>query len=357
MVSTARYLRQRAAERDRAEAERQSDRLRARQMEDMQMQMMTREMQLGESQAAAQMAAAKSAAPLAKKYMDMWSKSLKSTQGMYNQAMQGVSKGWAAIDKMQSKTFDFSGLSKDLETEWENIKGKFGGLTDQAIEMAGEEMTQRRELGRQLTSLAQPDYEGAAGRAMADVTAQAEMGRQAEQRRMASLGIDPTSGRGRSAMNTIQGAEALAKAQVGTQARRGEKERVTGVTSEAMRLIDPSKTAQVATDIQGLKGQLLQQRTGLAESQMRQQAGVGQAISSMAGAAGGVARGMGETVTAPLGEAAGVYSGMAMRGGYDPISGRSAMPTTQSGGSVYQQQLARNYDKTWGAGSYAARNR
>ena len=332
-MSTASYLRARAREREQAAEREQEERARQRHLEDMQMGLMTREVEAAERQSAAQQAAAKSAAPLAKQYMNMWNKSLKQTTGMYNQAMQGVNKGWAAINEMQSKTFDFSKLHKDLESEWENIKGKFGGLTDQAITMAGEEMTQRRALGKQLTSLAQPDFEGAAGRAMADVTAQAEKGRQAEARRLSSLGIDPSSGRGRAMMNTIQGQEALAKAQAATQARRGEKERVTDITGKAMELIDPSKTAGVATDIQKLKGEMMGQRVGLAEAEIGQQRGIAQAIGSMAGAAGGVARGMGETVTAPLGEAAGVYSGMAMQGGYNPITGRSAMPTTKSSGS------------------------
>lgn len=333
-MTTMAWLRNQARRREQEEARLAEDRARQQHLEDLQMGLMTREVEAAERQAAAQQAAAKSAAPLAKKYMDMWNQSLQKTQGMYNQAMQGVNRGWQAISEMQSKQFDFSKLHKDLEQEWENMKGKYGGLTDQAITLAGEEMTQRRALGKQLTQLAQPDYEGAAGRAMADVTRQAEIGRQAEARRLSALGIDPTSGRGRAMMNTIQGQEALAKAQAATQARRGEKERVTGITGQAMQLIDPSKTAGIATQIQGLKGQLMGQRVGLAEAEAAQQAGIGQAIAGMAGAAGQVARGMGETVTAPLGEAAGVYSGMAMQGGYDPISGRSAMPTSRTRGAT-----------------------
>lgn len=350
-MSTYAYLRALRQKRQMQERREQEDRARQTEMEDMQMGLMRGEMDMQRQQMAASQAAAKSAAPMAKQYMKMWNTSLKSTQGMYNQAMSSVGEGWKAIKAMQSDKMDFSKLNKDLETEWENIKGKFGGLSDQAIEMAGEEMTQRQQLGRQLGQLAQPDYEGAAGKAMADVTAQSEMGRKSEQRRMASLGIDPTSGRSRSAMNTMQSQEALAKAQAGTEARRGEKERVTGVTQSAMQLIDPSKTAGIATNIQAAKGNLLAQRTGLAEAQTRQQAGIAGAISGMAGAAGNIARGMGETVTGPLGEAAGVYSGMAMQGGYDPISGRSAMPThggaggyiARGGATKFKGKLPSNY--------------
>jgi hypothetical protein len=346
-MTTRRWLQNQARKREQVEAQEQADRQRGIEMEQMQMDMMRREMELGEAQAASQMAAAKSAAPLAKEYMNKWNKALSSTQGMFNKAMQSVDAGWAAIKDMQDNKVDFSKITADLESEWENVKGKFGGLSDQAIEMAGEEMTQRRELGRQMSQLAQPDYEGAAGRAMADVARQAEIGKQAEARRLSSLGIDPTSGRGRSAMNTIQGQEALSKATAATQARRGEKERVTGVTGQAMSLIDPSKTARVATDIQGLKSELLGQRVGVGEAQVRQGQGIAGAIGAMSGAAGSIARGMGESVTAPLGEAAGVYSGMAMQGGYDPISGRSAMPTTRrSGGggrTRFKGNLPSNY--------------
>lgn len=342
------YIRAQRQKNEQIRQQESEDLARQTEMENMQMGIMRGEVGLQQQQMAASQAAAKSAAPMAKKYMEMWNTSLKSTQGMYNQAMSSVGEGWDAIKAMQSDKVDFSKLTKDLETEWENIKGKFGGLSDQAISMAGEEMTQRQQLGKQLTSLAQPDYEGAAGRAMADVAGQSEIGRQAEQRRMASLGIDPTSGRSRSAMNTMQSQEALAKAQAGTQARRGEKERVTGVTQSAMQLIDPSKTAGIATNIQAAKGQMLAQRTGLAEAQTRQASGIAGAIGSMAGAAGSIARGMGETVTAPLGEAAGVYSGMAMQGGYDPISGRSAMPTSK-GGSSNKISNIMNYNKNYAA--------
>ena len=186
-MTTRAWLRNQARKREQEEGRRLEELNRQKHLEEMQMGLMQREVEAAERQAAAQQAAAKSAAPLAKKYMDMWNSSLQKTTGMFNQAMQGVNKGWQAISEMQSKQFDFSKLHKDLETEWENIKGKFGGLTDQAIEMAGEEMTQRRALGKQLTNLAQPDYEGAAGRAMADVAHQAELGKQAEARRLSSL--------------------------------------------------------------------------------------------------------------------------------------------------------------------------
>jgi hypothetical protein len=273
--------------------------------------------------------------------MQQWQSSLQTTGGMFNKAMENVDRGWDAIRSLQDNQTDFSKIAGDLETEWTNIKDKFGGLTDQAIEAAGEELTQRRQLGRQLTSLAQPDYEGAAGRAMADVTGQAEKARQAESRRLASYGIDPTSGRGRSAMNTIASQETLSKAQAANQARRGEKERVTGITAKAMELIDPSKTAAIATNVQNAKNQVLMGRVRIGEAESNQRQGMANAIGSMTNATGNLARGYGQTVTAPLGEAAGVYSGMAMQGGYNPITGRSAMATRRGG----------NTRDVWGGGS------
>jgi hypothetical protein len=40
---------------------------------------------------------------------------------------------------------------------------------------------------------------------------------------------------------------------------------------------------------------------------------------------------------------------MAMQGGYDPISGRSAMPTTKGGGRYdYKTMLNKQIRKTWG---------
>jgi len=329
-MGTYAWIREQGRKRRQEEADAKADKARQRELEDMQMGMMRSEMESSSRQAAAAEAAAKSAAPLAQKYMQMWQGSLESTKGMFNKAMQNVDRGWDAIKTMQDNKVDFTKLSSDLESEWNNIKDKFGGLTDQAITMAGEEMTQRAQLGKQLTSLAQPDYEGAAGRAMADVSAQGAKARQAEQRRMAGLGIDPTSGRARSEMNTIAQQETLAKAQAANQARRGEKERVTDVTGRAMELIDPSRTAEIATNVQNAKNQVLQGRIEVGEADARQQQGIASAVQGMTGAASDLARGYASTVTAPIGEAAGVYSGMAMQGGYDPISGRSAMPTTSA---------------------------
>lgn len=344
-MGTMRWIQEQGRKRRKAEEQADQDRLRQTEMENMQMDVMRSEMDSSRRQAAASEAAAKSAAPLAKKYMQMWQGSLESTKGMFNKAMANVDRGWDAIKTMQDDKVDFSKLSGDLESEWNNIKDKFGGLTDQAITMAGEEMTQRAALGKQLTSLAQPDYEGASGRAMADVSGQAAKSRQAEQRRMAGLGIDPTSGRGRSQMNTISQQETLSKATAANQARRGEKERVTGVTTKAMELIDPSKTAKIATDVQGAKNAVMQGRIQVGDAQVRQSTGISNAIQGMTGAAANLASGYASSVTAPVGEAAGVYSGMAMKGGYDPISGRSAMPTSGGSGSAVKDKILRAYQK------------
>ena len=149
-MGTYAWIKNQARKRREEEARVTEDRDRQRQMEDMQMEVMRSEMESSRQQAAASQAAAKSAAPLAQKYMQMWQGSLESTKGMFNKAMQNVDRGWDAIKTMQDNKVDFTKLSGDLETEWNNIKDKFGGLTDQAITMAGEEMTQRAELGKSL---------------------------------------------------------------------------------------------------------------------------------------------------------------------------------------------------------------
>lgn len=326
----------------------EEDYQRQKSLEDMQMRMMESEMAANQRQNQAAQSTAESAAPMAKKYMDMWQGALQKSTGMFNKALANVDKGWDAISKMQDNQLDFTQLHKDMEDDWNKTKDKYGGLADQAIEQAGEEMVQRRELGKNLTSLAQPDYEGAAGRAMADVTGESERQRQAEQRRMAGFGVDPTSGRSRSAMNTIARDETLAKATAAGQARRGEKERVTNVTTDAMRLIDPSKTARMATDVQQAKTNMMGQRVNLAEAEAGLRGRMASTIGNMASTTGGIARAYGDTVTAPIGEAAGVFSGMASQGGYNPITGKAAAGREKS-------VIEKAYDAAKGEGAFMKR--
>jgi len=187
-------------------------------------------------------------ANLTKQFLSQWGVGMEKLGSLYDKILSGES-GGAATGKLGELTDKIMQEYEDFKTEYQPMEREF-------FEAAQEELGVRRELTGQMRELARPDYEGVAGRAMADVAGQSEMGRQAAAREAMSMGLDPTSGRFGALTRKSYLDEARSRAIAANLARRGEKERVTGVTTEAMGLIKPSETAAVGLGIQ--KG-----RTGL----------------------------------------------------------------------------------------------
>jgi len=231
---------------------------------------------------------------IAKQYMDEWRQNMADVKGMYSKA----------IDYIEDPNFGgFQDLEKSVQSDLEAFRGTFGGLKTEAVDVARQQLGIQRGLSEQYAELAKADYEGVSGRAMQDVAAQAELGRQAEARRLQSLGIDPTSGRYRSMMRKSRMQEALGKAQAGTQARFGEKARVTDITGKGLQLIDPSKASGIATGIERQGAEYQQMLSGIKTSGASARA---QAAGAIAGIGTGLAR-AGE----PYAEIGGVHTGLA----------------------------------------------
>jgi len=218
---------------------------------------------------------------LANKFWDAWQSSLGNVMGMYNKAagtlgksqnyLNDLKKYAGSIDALGKQYGDkFAGLYDQVMSDYGTYSAEFDPLQNESLAAARERLQQRGELATQLMSLARPDYRGVSDRALADVNAQAEKERREAARREAGLGIDPTSGRSRARTTQSHNDEVLAKALAANTARRGEKDRVTGITQAGLQLLNPAVEANMADQIQGRKTQQL----GLASGVMGAGAGV-----------------------------------------------------------------------------------
>ena len=246
----------------------------------------------------------------ADQFLQAWNQTLQASQGVYNRALDAYEGTYDWMKDAGEAAGRLGDLAGQVETEYQQFRTDFAGLEGDFRGAAEGELGARGRMGKQLEGLATADYEGAAGRAMADVTQQSEIGRQAEARRLQGLGIDPTSQRGRAMMEKGRATEAGQKATAANIARRGEKERVTGATATAMSMFDPNAMAQMAMGIRGAGTQLLQTSAGLRGAET-------QALGQLAGTQAQVATGMagvGESMATTIGgqqaDVAGLYAGL-----------------------------------------------
>lgn len=208
-------------------------------------------------------------ANLTQQFLSQWGTGMEDLKGLYDRILSGQTGGSGPLADLQTKIME----------EYESFKTEYQPIEREFFEQAREELGVRKGLVGQMAELAKPDYEGVAGRAGADVTAQSEMARQAEARRTMSLGLDPTSGRFGALTRRSFLDEARNRVIAMNVARRGEKERVTGVTGAALQLIDPSRTAEVGLGIQERRTGML----GTAADIGVAQAGVQKAQAEMVG--------------------------------------------------------------------------
>lgn len=191
---------------------------------------------------------------------------------------------WGDLNQQSLKTLTstLSGLdtgetgyagSEELAKLMEDVRGQatkfeetYGGIESEAVGAAREDIQARRGLTTQFQDLAKADYEGATGRAAADVRGASSRAREAEAREAMSYGVDPTSGKFGALTKKSYMDEARNQAIAMNVARRGEKERVTDVTERGLSLIDPSKSYSVAQDIQGKRVGLIDTQAGLTKA-------------------------------------------------------------------------------------------
>ena len=240
---------------------------------------------------------------MAQDYLKQWNQGLEQAGGMYNAAIGEITKAQDMVGgAYKDVTESLGSMSQDIKTEYESMKSQWGGTKGALQASAAEDIGNRQQLTRQFMDLTRSDEEGAAGRAMADVGAQSEAGRQAEAMRLQGLGIDPTSGRARSLMRTSRSQEALGKVMAGNQARLAEKDRVAGLTATGLNLIDPTRAVNAASAIQGLENQMLASRSNLEVNRANVQGNLAGTTANLASQRGNLATGYAQNIAAPKGE-------------------------------------------------------
>ena len=289
----------------------------------------------------------------ANQFLQQWQEYLGQSAGVYNQALESYGQGFEYLQTAQGAAQQLGGLAGRVEEEYAGYREEFAPLQAEFTAAAGEELGFRGRMRGQLEALATPDYEGAAGRAIAGVAQQAGIQRQAEARRMQALGIDPTTQRGMAAGRGMAGQEALGRAMAGTQARMGEQQRVAGVTQAGLSLIDPSRTAGTALGIRTGANQLLGLAGELMGGAARTQAGIAQTAGGLAGGIAGVGRGLAQDIAGQYGDIAGLQMGLQYQQpggvGGTALQSRgyqsprySAPATTGAVGAGYQQPAPLN---------------
>jgi len=262
-------------------------------------------------------------ANLTKQFLDQWGVGMADLKGFYEKILSGETGGAAGgvLGDLQSKIME----------EYESFKTEYQPMEREFFGQAREELGVRKELVGQMRELARPDYAGVAGRAAADVTGQSEMARQAEQRKMMSMGIDPTSGRFGALTRRSFLDEARNKAISMNLARRGEKERISGITGQALELTDPSKTAGIGLGLQA-------RRTGMLETA----ASIGKTQADILKTKADIIGGYAENVVRPYGEFGGTLLGYGIgrgggmgvpSGGYTFPGAPSPAPSPAPGGA------------------------
>ena len=295
--------------------------------ENMQTELLKAELENMKNQNTGNAEVSKEAAEMSKKYLGEWNKGLDKVGGMYNNAISEISKASGTVESAYTDvTKNMTGMADDMKGAWDDMKTEFGDIRGDLISGAKEDMGHRKELTRKYMELTKSDEEGASGRAMEDVAAQAEGGRQAEAMRMSGLGVDPTSGRARSMMRTSRNQEALDKAFVGNKARVGEKERVAGLTAEGLKLIDPTKSIDTATQVQNMENNLLNTRSNLEVNRGNIQSNLVASQTNLARAGADVAGGYARDVVNPKGEMGASQHGVSQ-------ATRGSATTSVSGGA------------------------
>lgn len=297
---------------------------------------------------------------LADKFLNSWNQYMTDAKGIYNQALQGFNEGYDFLRDANKSVDALGDIGKDVEADLDTFRQQFGPLQSEMVAGSREYLQNQREMGAQMKDLAKADYEGVAGRAMADVSQQAEIGRQAEARRMAALGQDPTTMRSRAnSANMITG-EATGKAVAANLARRGEKERVTGITGQAFQLFDPTKLSQSALAIRQSGDALQGLRANLATAGLDAKTKLATTWGNMATAQGNIGGDIATKIGSQYGDMAGLFSGINYAANQSvpnfPTSSGPSMPSpayvTSSGGGSSMTTGPQAYE-TGRAGSYA----
>jgi len=233
---------------------------------------------------------------ITQQFLQQWGDINEATLSSLTDTLKSLDSGQAYAGSEQ-----IADLISDVKAQSKQFNKQYGSLESEAIESASADFRSQRELTGQYMGLATPDYEGVTGRAATDVRGASERARQAGAREMMSYGVDPTAGKFGALTRPDYLTQARNEAIAMNLARRGEKERVTDITARGLELIDPTKAAAIASNIQGLRSGLTETRAGLAEADIEARTQIAKTKADIAGQITDVGRDYGSAGMTMLG--------------------------------------------------------
>lgn len=255
---------------------------------------------------------------LASEFLTAWTGSLGDMKNMYQSAFDTLTGLTGSIQSQTTGTMGkLTEISDMIGKEYENYRTAYGGAEDEFLGAAREEAQIRQGLVRGIQDASKADYEGVEGRAAADVAGQSDTERQAEARRLMSLGVDPTSGRFGALTKKSSMDEARNTAIAMNVARRGEKERVTNLALEGTKILDPQKTGGMAIAIRKGGNEMLTNQAGVLGKVADVETARTKAITDIAATQGQMTNMYSQSIAQPYGEMAGYFMGQA--GGAIPM--------------------------------------
>ena len=235
-------------------------------------------------------------------YLSTWNSLLAQVNGSFNTATQKTLDAYKYIDDAQAYLGTLDDIAGEVGAEYERYKADYSPLEATAREGASQELAARSKMVSDFGQYTTPDYEGVSSRAKADVAAEASAARRAEAMRLSGLGIDPTSGMGRSAMTSSFNTEALGRSFAGTAARQAEKERAQNATLAGLQTINPGVPANLALDIRKTGNDLKATQAGIINTGATQRSNIATAAGGLANNLGTIAANQARSVVQPVGE-------------------------------------------------------
>jgi hypothetical protein len=264
---------------------------------------------------------------LATRFLDMWGGAMQDVKSMFGGATKALENISGYLTGESGGAAGPSGVAKEqlgrlneisdlIMGQYKDYTEQYTGLEKEFMESARGESAARGEFLQRLREEAIAKPGQAAARAGADVGVQGELARQAEARRLQSLGVDPTSG----AFGALSRRSAIdlagEKVKQMNLARRGERERAAGIALASAQVADPTKAGSMAlgirkagTDILGEAAGVGKAAADVAARQSETETARLRAIGDVAGTMGGLASSYAQNIAKPYGELAGYYMG------------------------------------------------
>jgi hypothetical protein len=262
---------------------------------------------------------AQATAQLTQQFLNQWGVGMQNLTDLYDRVLSG-----------EGASGQLGDLSSRIMDELNEFQETYAPMEREFFEQARDDLRARSEMTGQLRDLTRADYEGVAGRARADVAGQSEMARQSAAREAMSMGLDPTSGKFGALTKKSYLDEARNTAIAMNIARRGEKERVAGLTGQAIELIDPRIAAEIGQGLQESRTGMIGNITDIARAQADIESSRANILNSYA-----------QNVVSPYGQVGfsllgnQIGQGMYAGGGYAvPMPTSTGGGTTDTGSSV-----------------------